>query len=181
MKLYLNDKLRSINIVTELETLLNGLTDDSDYSSLFKTISDIKAVDHVIDPVQYFLNYYQIDSGVTLGDGRLSYIKNALYSVKGSEEVLKTLNLLLGIDIKFTYKFPVLNIEDISQLGISNPINFIEKLKDMLECLMYYNKMSITLKNLLIKISGSFNDYIGYSLLGFYETKTLENGTDIKI
>jgi hypothetical protein len=181
MKLYLNDKLESVYLIKEIETLLNGLVDNSDYNKLLKTISDIESVDHIIDPVQYFLNYYQIDSGITFSDGRLQYIKNALYSVKGSEEVINTLNLLLGIGITYTYNYPELDISDISTMKISNPIEFIKKLKDMLECLMYYNIIKIILKHLLLKITGDFNDSIGYAFTGFYEINNLKNGTIISI
>lgn len=176
MKLYLNKKLESIFVLKEVDTLLRDLLDNPEYNSILTNIDSIETVQHIIDPVQDFIDYYEKDSNVKLGEERKQYIKNALYSAKGAPEVFKVFELCFEVHIDYTYNFPVVEVVDIYVLKISDVILFTNKFKTLIYHLLYYTELYLYIKNLILNLTGDLVNNSSVAVKGYTEVITEWDG-----
>lgn len=171
MKLYLNDKLLSIQVINDLNTLLTDYIkrdlypNDPDKQAAVKPIENIdqlKDISPVIDYVKEFLEYFFEESGTQVDKVTIGYINNLLYAAKGAPEIFRVMNDHLGLNISYDYEFPVIKVLDIEELRVSDINLFVKKLKLAIYHLLFYTKLLIIIQNLIIRITGELTDYSTY-------------------
>lgn len=165
MKLYLNDKERSLTFLKLLEVMLNGALDSTNLN--LDTESLIYNTNGISDPVEDFLTYYVEDSKSNFDKPTLEWIKNALYAAKGAPSVLDVLQDALGTKIEYEYEFPVLNIIKFENLSLSNLILFMTKFQSLLYYLMFFTELSIAIEHLTLKLIGDLTQNNQLYIKGF--------------
>lgn len=164
MKLYLNERLESFYVLRLVDLLLTEVMKDPD---LVK-VSDIYKVQRIQDPVYEFLDYYSQSSSIYLSEERKQYIKNALYAAKGAPQVIEVFGQLLDLEVEYEYNFPVLDVMNFKVLQISDVIMFTKKFKELLYHILYYTRVNVYIKDLILLIRGDLTDYSTYLHKGFY-------------
>lgn len=167
MKLYLNDKERSMEFLNLLEVMLSESLTDSKLN--LDTTELIKNTNGVIDPVEDFLDYFVEDSlqQDTIDEVRKNWIKNALYAAKGAPQVFEIFQDAFGIKIDYTYNFPVIEVLNFKVLQVSDVILFVKKFKEILYNLLYYTELNLQIKDLILNIIGLLQQTNQIGVRGF--------------
>lgn len=172
MKLYLNDKERTIPFLRLLELMLKGAIESGEVN--LSTLESIAQADKYVDPVRDFLDYYIEDSGQQdkFDEGRIQWIRNALYAAKGAPQVLEILKESLGIGITYEYSIPVLNVLQFDRLELQDVVLFYKRFSLLLYYLIYYSSFNMMIRELVINVieNLSQSNYIG--LKGFINLKS---------
>lgn len=171
MKLYLNKKLESIYVLKVIDDLLKSLNEDelSDYLVGTGSLDTIKKI---IDPVQDFIDYYEVDNNIVIPAERKQYIKNSLYSAKGAPEVFKVFEQLFEVKIEYEYRFPVIEILNIKTLRLTDAILFVNKFKTLIYHLLYYTELNLYIRNFILNLRGELTNELNISVVGFTIVKT---------
>jgi hypothetical protein len=172
MKLFLNEKLETIFVLKELDTMISDMINDPRYNSLIKDIDSIDLVRATIDPVQVFLDYWVVEVNTEISEERQQYIKNALYAVKGSPEVFNVFNRCFELSLMWEYEYPVIKVFSIESIELSSVSIFESKIKYLFYHLLYYIEINIYIRNLIYKLIGELINYRTVIKLGFNVVET---------
>lgn len=165
MEIYLNKKLESIPVYQTLVKLLESL-DSSSLQQL--SIDDIESTRHLYDPVLDFIEFY-IKTAVdnTIDEERKIYIVNALYAAKGAPKIFEMIRELLKIELSYEYKFPIIKLVNFESIVINNVSKYVEKFTNMIYYLLYYTKITIHIKHLILSLQGNLITYRSVKSIGF--------------
>lgn len=168
MKLYLDRNVESIPIFKQLITILQGI-DSSDLRSKLHNISEIQSVRQLHDPVVDFIDFYVQNSKLQdqFPQGRIQYIVNALYAAKGAPKVFEIFYECLGIKISYIYNFPELEVVQFNNVKASDALLFLDKFNSMIYYLLYYTKLNLYIKNLMLNLQGEIVQYISATVFGY--------------